>query len=223
METYHKIQTVFKRDPKTNHKTLLEGQFSLPEFDYLKDNEWVFTEKVDGTNVRVMWDGETIKFGGKSDNAQMPMPLMEALGDMFKDCALFVEVFGGHDYDPAVAIVDVCLYGEGYGGKIQKGSKYRPDQSFVLFDVKIGELWLQRDDVIDIAGKLGCDVVPIIGRGDLSQMVEMCRSVFESAWSDEPYTDSFPAEGIVARPSTEMRTRRGDRMITKLKLKDFAF
>ncbi len=29
MNTYHKIQTVYKRGPETKYKTLLEGQYSL--------------------------------------------------------------------------------------------------------------------------------------------------------------------------------------------------
>ncbi|MBU1082564.1 MAG: hypothetical protein KKB59_18905, partial [Spirochaetes bacterium] len=49
MQKYHKIQTVFKRDPETKFKTLLIGDFALPEFEYLKNNLWVYTEKVDGT------------------------------------------------------------------------------------------------------------------------------------------------------------------------------
>jgi len=56
MKEYHKIQTVFKRNPKNKLKTLLHGNYSIPEFEYLKDNEWVFTEKVNGTNIRVMFD-----------------------------------------------------------------------------------------------------------------------------------------------------------------------
>ena len=78
METYHKIQTIFKRDPETNHKTLLENEYSLPEFEYLKNNEWVFTEKVDGTNIRVMFDGDEIRYNGKTDKAQTPFDLIEA-------------------------------------------------------------------------------------------------------------------------------------------------
>ena len=44
MKEYHKIQTVYLRDPATKYKTLLEGQFAKPEFDYLKDNIWIFTD-----------------------------------------------------------------------------------------------------------------------------------------------------------------------------------
>lgn len=39
MREYPKIQTVFKRDPTTNMKTLLDGDWSLPEFGYLANNE----------------------------------------------------------------------------------------------------------------------------------------------------------------------------------------
>ncbi len=38
MKKYHKIQSVFKRDAKNNHKTFLLGEYSRPEFEYLKDN-----------------------------------------------------------------------------------------------------------------------------------------------------------------------------------------
>ncbi len=210
MEEYHKIQTVFKRDPATNHKTLLEAEYSLPEFAFLKDNQWVFTEKVDGTNTRVMFDGTSITFGGKTDRAQMPPQLVARLNEIFssreKD---FQDVFKGRN-------VHVCLYGEGYGAKIQKGGgKYRPDQGFVLFDVKIGDWWLQRKDVEDVAAKLDLEIVPVIGEGPLAKMVEMVRNGFDSAWGQ------FKAEGIVARPATELKTRNGQRIITKLKYRDF--
>jgi len=213
MIPYHKIQTVFKRDPETNHKTLLEGAFSRPEFEYLRQNSWVFTEKVDGTNIRVMFDGNAISFNGKSDNAQMPAPLVRRLQELFlPQLPLFIK-----EWDVTTLLQDggVCLYGEGYGGKIQKGGKYRETQDFVLFDVKIGEWWLQRPDVEEIAQKLGLDIVPVIGHGTLLDMVDQVRGGFDSEWGH------FPAEGIVARPRTELVARNGQRIITKLKCKDF--
>jgi len=114
MNTYHKIQTIFKRDPETKLKTLLLGQYSLPEFEYLKDNNWVFTEKVDGTNIRVIFDGETLAYKGKTDQAQMPPQLLERLKESFDpQIDTFKSLF------PTGA----CLYGEGYGAKIQKGGE----------------------------------------------------------------------------------------------------
>ena len=54
MKEYHKIHTVFKRDPANKYRTLLMGEYSHPEFAYLRYNDWVFTEKVDGTNIRII-------------------------------------------------------------------------------------------------------------------------------------------------------------------------
>ena len=201
MDTYHKIQTVFLRDPETKFKTLLDGQFAKPEFRYLADNQWVFTEKVDGTNIRVIYDEQgNVSFAGKTDAAQIPPMLLTALTCQF----------------PNELLNNVCLYGEGYGNKIQKvGSQYRNDNSFVLFDVKVGDLWLERSNVEDIATQLQCEVVPIIGTGTLRDGIQLVKQGFNSQWGD------FLAEGLVARPVVELQNRRGERVITKIKNKDF--
>lgn len=210
MIEYHKIQTVYLRDPETKFKTLLEGQYAEPEFAYLANNEWVFTEKVDGTNIRVMVSmaGGPISFGGKTDNASIPAFLVEKLQARFLPQADLLHAMfpdGG------------CLYGEGYGARIQKGGgNYRPDQDFVLFDVKCGDWWLQRAAVEDVSAKLTLDIVPIVGRGTLSEMAEAARAGMQSRWGD------FQSEGIVARPATELKARNGRRIITKIKTKDFA-
>lgn len=195
------------RDPKTNFKTLLTGEFALPEFEYLASNTWAFTEKVDGTNICVMFDGEKITFGGKTDNAQIPAFLVERLQSKFMpQIKLFKYEFSD----------GVCLYGEGYGAKIQKGGgNYRSDQDFVLFDVKIGDWWLKREDVRSIAAGFNIDIVPIIGNGNLFDMIEITKNGFQSQWGD------FIAEGIVARPLVELKARNGQRIITKIKYKDF--
>ncbi len=202
---------MFKRDQKTNR--IIEGDWTLPEFEYLKDCDWTFTEKVDGTNIRVMWDGKNVTFGGKTDDAQMPVFLLYSLQALFEGTekrALLGTVFQGDE-------TEVCLYGEGYGAKIQKGGgNYKPDGTdFVLFDVRIGQCWLKREDVEEIGAKLGVRVVPVIGHGTLSDAIALVRAGMRSQWGD------FESEGIVARPSVELKTRMGDRIITKIKAKDF--
>ena len=208
MKTYHKIRTVFKRDPDNKYKTLLTGVYALPEFEYLQNNQWGFTEKVDGTNIRIMFDGEVITFGGKSDKAQIPATLLNRLNERFlPQLDNFKEIFEG----------EVCLYGEGYGAKIQKGGgNYRQDQDFVLFDVLIDGWWLQRKDMAKIAEQLSLDLVPLVDFGTLPDMIERAREGFRSAWGN------FRAEGIVARPIVELKARNGSRIITKIKYKDFS-
>lgn len=207
MKEYDKIQTVFKRDMSNNGKTLLMDQYSLPEFEFLKNVPWVFTEKVDGTNIRVMIEDGRVSFGGKTDNAQIPAALVERLRAIFDPQA---ELLG--NMFPSGG----CLYGEGYGPKIQKGGgNYGPAQDFVLFDVKVGQWWLERYNIENVASQLGLRVVPIIGEGTIAELVETVRAGITSTWGD------FAAEGIVARPKVELRTRNNARIITKLKTRDF--
>ena len=207
---YHKIQTLYKRDPKNKHKTLLEGEWSLPEFEYLAENKWEFTEKVDGTNIRVIYAKgvfeDQINFKGRTDRAQIPVPLMEALTNLF-DPSKFNEIFKAGN---------VVLYGEGYGKGIQKvGKFYRQDNSFVLFDVMVNRTFLPRSAVEEIAQALEIEVVPVIGYGSLYDMVTMARAGITSKWGD------FMAEGIVARPTIDLKARNGNRIITKIKCRDF--
>lgn len=215
MKQYHKINTIFKRD-MANHGKIMENVYSDPEFEYLKDNVWVFTEKIDGTNIRIMWNGVDVTFGGKTDDAQMPVFLLYKLQELFESTVkkqIFKESFNSPEGEPP----QVCLYGEGYGAKIQKGGgNYIKDGvDFVLFDVKIGDMWLNRPDVEDIAKDFGLMVAPILGEGTLAQAVEMTKKGFNSQWGE------FISEGLVLRPKVELKTRRGHRIITKIKHKDF--
>jgi len=114
----------------------------------------------------------------------------------------------------------MVLYGEGYGAKIQKGGgNYIPGGvDFILFDVRCGEWWLKREDVEDIAGKLGLRVVPIVGTGPLKGAIEYAEAGFESRIAQVVGTK---AEGLVMRPDTELFGRNGKRIIAKIKAKDF--
>jgi hypothetical protein len=207
MTEYHKIQTVFKRDLEHPQKKMIIGDWSTPEFQFLQDAEWEFTEKIDGTNVRVIWDGEFIAFRGRTDRAVLPIDLLKALDSTFEPLeSHFLEAFG---HTPAV------LYGEGYGGKIQKGGKYRETPGFILFDIKIGRWWLKREDVIDVADRFSLQVVPHRGSGTLWEAVEAAGDGIQSLFGD------FEAEGYVARPKVELLDRSGQRIIAKIKCRDF--
>lgn len=207
MNTYHKIKTLWAREDKKPHNMII-GQYAEEEFELLKDLTWVATEKLDGTNVRIMWDGNKVSFGGKTDNAQMPIYLLNKLE----------ELFGGENNEQKFEEIfkePVCLYGEGIGKKIQKVGEFYGDNDFVLFDIKVGNWWLKREDVESIADKLDIKVAPIIKEGTLKELSEFVAKGFNSEWGD------FTAEGVVARPKVELKKRNGDRIITKLKYKDF--
>jgi len=208
MKEYHKIQSIFKRHTEgLNRGQFIMDQWAVPEFEYLKNNIWTFDEKIDGTNIRVDWDGENRKFGGRTDRAQIPTTLYERL-----ETILPRDLFQLHYPN-----TNICLYGEGYGAKIQKGGgNYISDGvDFILFDVKVDDWWLLREDVEDVAQKLELKTAPIVGEGTLFEAISLAQNGITSQWGD------FRAEGFVMRPKVPLFTRRGDRIITKVKCKDF--
>lgn len=202
MILYPKINTIWKRDERGK---VIEGDFSDPETEYLYNCVWDITEKVDGTNIRVGWDGNNLEFGGRTENAQIPAKLTNRLREMF-DVGLLERTF------PDVS--QVVLFGEGYGAGIQSGGNYRQDQSFILFDVCVGDWWLLRSDVMDIADKLNIDVVPV-WQSTLAEANELVRSGLPSA------IGTAPAEGVVARTPPMLFNRRGSPILVKIKTRDY--
>lgn len=210
MKEYPKIETIFNRDT-TGTKKLIPGSYRNETVKYLSEFTWVWTEKIDGTNIRIHWNGHKITFGGRTDKAQIPVELINWLNDKFINIEteeLFEQKFGESE---------VTLYGEGYGCKIQKGGgNYIPDGvSFILFDVLINDIWLTRDSVEDIAKTFAIDVVPVVGVGDLDDAVEYVRSKPNSK------IGTAKMEGVVARPIVELFDRTGHRLIVKIKACDF--
>lgn len=204
---YHKIHTIYKRDPATNFKTLLTNEYSRPEFDMLAESPiWTLQEKIDGTNIRAIWDGENWEFRGKTDKATIPDFLLSDLQSLFSEQKA-KEVLEG----------PITLYGEGYGNRIQSvGKHYIKDRcSFLLFDCWAG-MWLERNSVWEIARKLGLFCPAIVGTGyTLSGAAALAKQGFKSLHGD------CQAEGLIIRPEQELLDRRGYRIITKIKTKDY--
>ena len=211
MRTYEKIETIFARD-MDGTKKLQPDVYRNETIQYLANNNWEWTEKIDGTNIRVYWDGHSVSFGGRTDSAIIPAELMNKLNELFggeTNAQMFEQVFGDKE---------VILFGEGYGRKIQKvGSSYIPDGvDFILFDVLIGDNYQPRTSVEQIAKMFGIKAIPVIGYGNL---IMACRYVKTHPLSTIA-KESCEMEGLVCRPMVEMRDRCGNRIIVKIKYCD---
>lgn len=210
MKTYHKIQTVFLKNPTNGFKSILDGQFSKEEFNFLKKNKWIWTEKIDGINIRILWKNGALSFRGKTDGAILPKQLDDKLKEKFKP-DFFSNIFS--------ETTGVCLYGEGYGVKIRKGGNYiQDDVDFILFDCLIDGWWLKRESLEDISNKFNINIVPIIGEGTLLEAIELVRNGFKSTIAQNK---DYIAEGLIMKPAVEMFNRKGERIISKIKYKDF--
>lgn len=214
---YPKINTLFKRD---SNNIIVPSEYTEPEFEYLKDLEWEATEKIDGTNIRIIVNPSSdsnisVEYRGRTDNANIPTHLLEKLKQMFT-VENIAQVFNKPDKPLDTQVI---LYGEGYGVKIQKGGNYIPDDvSFILFDVKVGDWWLSRESCEDIAAELNIDIVPLIGYMTIPQAIEYVKNGFKSTIA---HNKDYDAEGLVLKTQLGLRNRAGNRLITKIKTVDF--
>lgn len=216
MNEYHKIQTVFLRDKKGK---IQFGEWTEPEFEYLAACEWIGTEKIDGTNIRIIWKDGKVEFKGRKEKSTIPKPLLDVLQQKFTP-----ELFDDNDIKS-----DFTLFGEGYGHKInQYGSNYIADgNDFILFDImlesplKNGNRYYFSTEVIkEMANTLGIKHVPTVWTGTLLGAIELIKDGgFKSLVAEDK---ELTAEGLVLTPKLPVLSHDGKRIITKLKVRDFA-
>lgn len=195
MKYYHKIPALFKRDETTKKVKMFE--YRDKEVEYLKNNQWIFTEKIDGTNICVAWDGHEVSFRGRTSRAEIPSKLLEFLQKTFTE-EIMEQVFFENE---------VTLYGEGYGGKIQCGGNYSPSESFILFDIYMGGSYVKRSMCNELAQSLGTKSVPTLFTGKIEEAVRFVQ-------------DNDLIEGLVGAPETCLRNQFGERIIIKIKNND---
>ena len=242
--TYQKINTIFMRDAK--NVIMPYEPFVEPEFEYLRGLKWRAEEKVDGTNMRIevtkerLYSNSTVDIGvkfnvriaGKTDNAQIPKNLLKHMQEKYPNekvlAALGLKEFipvneweSEHNWLTYDQIPNIyTIYGEGYGEGIQSGGWYiKGGNEFIVFDVKVNDIYLKTDARDEIATKLGAPIVPLIGYFTLDEAIDFVRKGFRSVVAENPETKM--AEGLVLRTDLGLRNRMGKRLIVKVKYEDF--
>lgn len=238
--TYQKINTIFKRDE--NNIIMPHEEFSVPELNWLRNCKFDATEKIDGTNIRIEVVPTlnvtatrqepfifAVLYRGKTDNAQIPPHLLKHLKETYpKEKVLeslglpeylSEEYCQEKGYERFEDVPMYTIYGEGYGVKIQKGGNYIKDGvGFIVFDVKVGDMYLLRPNMEEIALKLGAPVVPYMGQFTIDEAIEFVKKGFKSTIAENK---DYDAEGLVLKSPDGLCTRRGERIIFKVKTCDF--
>ena len=209
--TYFKINTLYKRN-QDKDKNIIVGDFSCEELNNIK--RWRVDEKVDGTNIRIIYREGKVEFGGRTDNSQIPAHLYNYLSKTFTISNLDKNFPKNEDG----TFPSVVIFGEGYGPKIQEpiGSNYRSDISFICFDIKIGNWWIGRDHVRHMCSEMGIDCVPEIGIMSNEEIWNFVASKPLSRISQTPQM----MEGVICRAEPLVLFRNHNPLIFKLKCKD---
>ena len=245
--TYQKINTIFMRD--ANNVIMPYERFVEPEFEYLRGLKWRAEEKIDGTNMRIEVTKEevldytmdpsvlkgvkfNIRIAGKTDNAQIPKNLLKHMQEKYTNEKIlgalglkeFIPVsewksnYNWDDYSKIPTIY--TIYGEGYGEGIQSGGWYiKGGNEFIVFDVKVNDIYLKTEARDEIATKLGAPIVPFKGYFTLDEAIDYVRKGFRSVLAENPEVKM--AEGLVLRTDLGLRNRMGNRLIVKIKYEDF--
>lgn len=224
---YPKIYAPFARN-SANDKYVDTKKWSKPEFETLKDIDWQWTAKADGTNIRVYWNGDKAEFFGHTDRSQLSEKTLKYLNSVFgtpEAESVFENLYGSRS---------VNVYGEFCSSEMNQ-SYGHPDGIFYPFDVQDAEngQWWNRDCVHEFAEKFGLKEAPLVFRGTIAEAVEYVQKA-SAEWNKSfeklffqgyevccPYAVNAPLEGIVGRPPVELLNMKGERVICKVKCKDF--
>lgn len=209
MQPYPKTPNVFARDKVTGK--IIHGKWSTPEIAYLSNLPWAWYEKIDGTNMRVIVHPQydKVEVLGRTDKAELNDGLLDRVKTQFTDLLPDLRIMFPHQ---------ICFFGEGIGKKIQ-GSLYGPDYRFILFAIKTEKFWYPQSSVYDIGGQLKIETAPIVGRGPLPLAIDEVRGGLNSRLSGL-HNCKF-AEGLIVHPVEALLDSHGQRVIAKIKHKDF--
>jgi len=117
---------------------------------------------------------------------------------------------------------DVTVYGEAYGGKQQGMSEtYGKELKFVVFDVKVGDAWVNVPNAADIASKLGLEFVDYMKVSTNLEDLDICRDMASTQAKRNGIAEYRMREGIVIRPLEEYIDNRGKRVMAKHKRDEF--
>lgn len=176
--------------------------------DIMQFKECYAMEKIHGTSAHVRFkDGEVAFFAGGEKHEKFV-----ALFDKEFLTKKFTEIFD----------CDVVVYGEAYGGKQQgMSATYGKELKFVVFDVKVGGIWLDVPNANDVANKLRLDFVHYKKIPTTIEAIDAERDAPSIQASLNILEHDKLREGIVLRPLVELIKSNGKRVISKHKRDEF--
>jgi hypothetical protein len=178
------------------------------EQDILLFKECYALQKIHGTSAHISFKVTEVRFfaGGESHERFTALFDQDDLASKFKE----------------LGINEITIYGEAYGGKQQGMSEtYGKELKFVVFDVKIGDVWLDVPNAEQVATDLGLEFVYWEKVStDLEELNRM-RDMESQQAIRNGVGPGKKEEGVVLRPLIELTKNNGNRVICKHKRDDF--
>jgi len=168
-------------------------------------------EKIHGTSAHILWKKGCLSFfsGGSSYSSFVSLFNQEELHSYFT--TTFTK------------LTDVIVYGEAYGGKLQRMSHiYGASLKFICFEVKVDSRWLSVPNAEDIVKKLNLEFVHYAPISTNIEVLNAERDTNSIQAIRNGMGSGKPREGIVLRSPIELTMNNGERIIAKHKCKSFS-
>lgn len=124
--------------------------------------------------------------------------------------------------DKLKEVGDAVIYGEAYGGKLLKMRKVYGDAlRFVVFDVRIGDVWLRVPDAERFALQCGLEFVDYALIPTTEEAINFERDRPSTQAIRNGMGDNHIREGVILRPPMELIRSDGKRIIVKHKRPEF--
>lgn len=195
---------------------------------------WVLTLKIHGANYSMWCDADgNVKCGkrsgfieGSSFMGNFNFDYDQNIRDMYafikenmstmETLTICGEIYGGMYLHPDVPRAKSAT-------RVQKEVQYRPDNDFIVFDIKVDGIILDHDMVIDLCADFGFRHVPVMATGkftDLMKFPVRFPDPLHSYFGLPEIEDNF-AEGWVLKPVEPKFFPTGERIILKGKNSEF--
>lgn len=219
---YPKIPNLFKFNSNYNNIVGLNEPFkTLAENPKMK---WRATEKIDGTNTRIYWDGYRVSCEGRTAKSVFPPFVTEFLNMKFCE---------NDEFETALEQVfsekEVIIFGETFGPKIQnKGDQYGKEIRFIVFDIAVLEtdgkfhMIVNPELKASIALQLGLSVVErVFESAELFDIVKYVAQHHQTLVGDEEGDLPHEMEGVIIEPVAPIfYDRDGNILKCKCKYRD---
>lgn len=234
MHYYPKIYAPFKR-MSSKSEYVDQTLWSKPEFEMLKNIDWVWTLKIDGTSIMLQWRGDKFTLDnvkGHTDKSQLNERTKKYFEETFctpEAESVFESLYGEQN---------VNIYGE-FCSKDMNQNYGHEEGIFYPFDVQNADnnKWWDRTAVAKFAEAFNLIEVPVMLKGNIDKVIKWVK-VAKQSWNKDrsrirydtengmfdvynPLGD-YDIEGLVGRLPYELLDGNGERIITKVKCKDFA-
>lgn len=211
---YPKLFSPFIKDDKfRNTEELI---YTLPKGD------WVVTEKIDGTNIRIIItkpndNGEREVLIG---TRKLILNTEDKSSQQFMGCLEEVNLYKLKEYFKDIDST-VVIYGEGYGEGVQTGAIYSSKKNYRVFDIRIGNAYQDWKYVEKVCLDNQLNIVPVLAIVDQIDYNSCQKILNENQETLIKGGLGGKCEGYIFKIEPVLLNKYGERLIFKAKFRDF--